>query len=386
MPSYSRNSSYSRNLLYSKNLSNSKANYCIQSLISYKDWFANSNDDLHYPMFSAPVTIKSYLNAPSPITTFNGLVNDFNIKPGLFLTPPQYLQAHPDITFNQEMGKVAIDLVAKLRNIGTRNLDEIQIADLLKEIATKRQELAKTGFKHPDQRAEIYGYPCPTSVREYVTYLKDVCRSALGKYSSYEEKAKNDLKRRGTFGDYITISKRDRHSFIYAKASQYVSELRKPKSWSSVQINREVIELSVICKEEDGYFPGNLVDGQPELVVLHPSLENMHKIRKLAYTILKEAFQSQPWNLDKVAEGYRLLCHATPFVNGSPSIIETFIDAMFRSIGMAFPMKSSEPFWDAIFHKDSDGPYTWKRFMQNFNSSISNYSLFQNYGQVKLFN
>jgi hypothetical protein len=103
-----------------------------------------------------------------------------------------------------------------------------------------------------------------------------------------------------------------------------------------------------------------------EFVLSHPSYERMTAIRAAGHALLARALEGDPYDFDGMARAYQLLIHATPWSNGTGSILETFYDAALRARGMAFPRKTSEPYFDAVFHT---GVYTWRDLISCFDGT-----------------
>jgi hypothetical protein len=128
-----------------------------------------------------------------------------------------------------------------------------------------------------------------------------------------------------------------------------------------VEIGGERIKLSRLYRE-DGDFKA--------IRVQHPNFMYMAPVRRHAREILARAMSDphirEAEFLDRLAEAYRLLCHATPWVRGSPAAIEATYDAMLRAkFGKSLPPKKGEPFWHAML-SDHSRPYTGRDFMSNY--------------------
>lgn len=235
--------------------------------------------------------------------------------------------------------------------------------------------------------------PTPTSAEEYIAanssrikemkeeYARksDYHNRRLGVRSEAEYVARQvdiQLKSGGSLEDRI-FSDGGRHQPFFPRAdelwkatydfevgSKYWGKgLGVTDSWAELGSGRRSIQLSYLNKPNERSY-----------VVLHPSYERMGRISKFAYAELAHAIntwdEDEDTAKDKIANAYRLLCHATPFMNGSPSIVENFLDGFLRSKGVALPLKTGEPFWHAIFWQDAQGPYTWDHFMSNFEGDL----------------
>lgn len=122
-------------------------------------------------------------------------------------------------------------------------------------------------------------------------------------------------------------------------------------------------------------YPVSLVHNSPwrtgALMLVHPNFSQMTPMRRKAFEVLASAISdrgiSEARFMDRLALSYQLLVHATPWVRGSPSIIESYFDAALRAkFGKTLPPKTGEPFWDAALRDPRLGPYTGRDFLKNF--------------------
>ncbi|MES2503561.1 MAG: hypothetical protein V4534_01655 [Myxococcota bacterium] len=256
---------------------------------------------------------------PDPALAHAGLMKADIISPGKFLTPPEY-EYDAESSFNHGMGQEA----AELAHAPILKPTPAVLKARLDEIAKTRRYLA---YAAEGNEYVLHGQPIEEASKEWGAHVMD------------------------------DMSEGSRHGYLAQAARERIST--RYQVFGHVEVGNETIELSSI-----DMLPG-VLDG---LAMHHPFNADAIKIKNHALEMLAAAFCVEPWDLDQIAASYRLLCHGTPYVNGTPSIIETFIDGMLRSRGWALPSKKSEPFWNAVMHDDEDGPYTWQHFMRNFES------------------
>jgi hypothetical protein len=108
----------------------------------------------------------------------------------------------------------------------------------------------------------------------------------------------------------------------------------------------------------------------PAVQVNHPSYEAMAPMRRHAREIVARAMSdrgiSEEAFVDRLAQAYQLLCHATPWVRGSPAAVESTFDALLRAkFGRTLGAKRSEPFWGVMLW-DNSRPYTGRDFLANY--------------------
>jgi hypothetical protein len=102
-------------------------------------------------------------------------------------------------------------------------------------------------------------------------------------------------------------------------------------------------------------------------LVVHPNFKDCEHLRKAALYRLMNALRREQITVreffDEVAYAYSLLMHATPFLMGSPSIVESFLDAIVRAkFGLTFNPKRWEPFWSVM----AEGLLTGEEFLRHF--------------------
>ena len=281
-----------------------------------------------------------------------------NLAPGTFLTPPEY--SYEVSEFNEIMGKTSLRTLEFFRKKETIEQEDLEKA--LDGTAKTRREYAfktsvrnkmKVGINLPDTEEQSY---------EMLLYFVKLARPLGSEALNPEalEKIKKDgaksFKKRGELWDFVTSFNRQKNIYPLVKR---IFDHNGEKKWSKIEIDGEEVRLSFVEKDLADCY-----------TIKHPSYREMANIRALAYKKLRHSMNN--WNpeeaqcLNDFAESYRLLCHATPYINGSPSILESVLDGFLRLKGLAFPMKKKEPFWNALLWEDSRGPYTWKEFISNF--------------------
>jgi hypothetical protein len=92
------------------------------------------------------------------------------------------------------------------------------------------------------------------------------------------------------------------------------------------------------------------------MVIVHPGDPHDLPMRCAAYeriaTVANGDVPSEEEAMQRLGEAHFLLMHATPCLCGSPSIVETLLDAVLRvGLGRCLPEKRDgiEPFWEAVF-------------------------------------
>jgi hypothetical protein len=245
------------------------------------------------------------------------------ISPGQFLTPPEYGYTG-NTDFNQYMGKEALEVATSnplLLTPDSLKQHLLNIAMMRRELAIRAGQPLTTEYGKPVEHANPKAFSMDTLAPN-------------SRHGAYTSKAQERYKRFS------------------------VSSEAGLKSFGRINIAGQITKLSYVGPSYQ--FLGTLE-------IYHPINSDAIQIKNYAIEKLSEALSNESWDLDQIAQSYRLLCHGTPYVNGSPSIVETLLDGLFRSRGWALPQKISEPFWDAIFHDDDeDGPYTWAKFRRNF--------------------
>ncbi len=282
--------------------------------------------------------------------------------PGEFLTPPQFASIFTDKTFNVAMGKQA-ELVAIqfLEHPEIKDLQDLKLR--LAEIAKVRAQFGGNGGSNYGKwTIENYDELCEgleEDIADFKRYPPEMKCGLVEMYSTGH----------GVLSDFIRSNENYKSIFEKGKIlSGDFPQQTVDSSWAGVTLTldpakgQEKVALSTIRHMNEA--ERNKFQTSDGLKLSHISYERQIAVRNFAYMRLIEAINQS--DLDGLAESYRLLCHATPWVNGTPAVLETFIDGFLRSKGFALPSKKDEPFWNAIMHRDSDGPFTWERFIENF--------------------
>lgn len=274
-----------------------------------------------------------------------GLVRANDIAPGTFLTPPQYKQVYRETRFNTEMGSAATQIAASIR--GRR--DTWTVADmhtLLRSVADTRASLGgKAGL--------FYGYPVPTRPDEVeAPHRAEATRIPPDQRPAWSARV---FRLWGMLRDFLAIQSQIDRTKVSGTSHRAIMTVDEPPgAWCHLDIGPERLALSVLVRDAGAF------------VLAHPSYERMARIRDVGYDLLLRALDSDPLDLDTMARSYQLLIHATPWFNGTAAIIETFFDAIVRAHGWAFPPKTSEPYFDAVFHTSV---YTWRDLISNFDGT-----------------
>jgi len=267
----------------------------------------------------------------------SGLIPANKIRLGSFLTPPEYKKEYGIYSeFNKRMG-LAAKYIAKNPPTATSDFHAS-----LDRIALIRRDFAifSSGIENPryGRSIRLQAYQAPNQS------MVDTLYEVNPELRFFEKKP--TVSRHRPFLDKVKS--------IYSKKGD--------EAFDSIHISGMNISLSHSMKYPEGW-----VSQYKEIYqIRHPSFSDTVLIADYAIEQMVSAFSEQPWNFDKIANSYRLLCHATLWEAGTPSILESFLDGMFRSRGFAFPRKKSEPFWSALLHQREEGAYTWKKFMSNF--------------------
>lgn len=298
---------------------------------------------------------------PDPDPREFGLRRASEIEPGLCLVQPAYGHSRRDKAFTGPMGEAIAAASARLgEKVDTRSLRAI----MDQEIAPRRRAIEEAR-KAENEAWEAYGAKLPEQLDEYEAFLKMAGASvpaelrALGAKRGFGEGVTKDFIYRDGTG------KKARHNAFFEPADRILRERGKQgllAPLGSVTVDGREHKLSILFRDQ----------ANNRIIVQHPRYADMAPIRRRAFEILAEAFNDpgigQAAFMDRLAESYRLLMHATPYDQGSPAIVESLYDAMLRAkFGSALPPKSGEPFWDAIFWPP-DRPYTGSDFLNNFRS------------------
>ena len=275
---------------------------------------------------------------------------------GKFLPPPEYA-GHIDAGANQDFMRTmsgAIDaatrdLAAELQS--GKTLTAADLRAMMDRVAESRHQAARAA---KDSNWRNYGNAIPEDAAHLAEfYAKGDGRPIEDHAEGLERKELLALQDHAVWDN---IAQTGRHSSQHDSALKDLQAQRFPQ----VEIDGHTYTLSIVVGAGDGV-----------LQVQHPDFQTMIPLRAKAFEILAKAVSdpniSEAALLDSLAESYFLLMHATPYVRGSPAIVESFYDAVLRAkLGKTLPPKIREPFWDAMFWDTKKGPYTAKQFLSNF--------------------
>jgi hypothetical protein len=275
-----------------------------------------------------------------------------------FLVPPAkvgYGYSKEDPKFVGPMAEAIRDGVRVLAQVSEgRDITTNELRTIMDNIAWVRQDIA---YDKGDSDWYNFGARIPEHPSEF--------KSFNGNRPFKQRMAGPDALRNGTTIDAIPSDEREpgnRHAKLYPRAHEIVTQegsgSRGPKE--KVFIDFEMHNLSQLRSRGEGLY-----------YLFHPTFEEMVPMRAEAFRLLGEAFNnptiSEKAFVNVMAEAYQLLVHATPYIRGSPAIMESFYDVLLRvKFGKTMPQKTGEPFWDAVFWSPQDGPYTGERFLRNF--------------------
>lgn len=267
---------------------------------------------------------------------------------GAFLSPPDpnYQRSVPseeNLRFQARMAEAIADAEQAFRQGSSGRAAMNGLAAVRRAVALEA---------NPNNR--LYGLPLPETEAEIDTYRRE--SGTTKKYTTLQN---------------ITLA--DKIQSTGRFSSQYEAALAIAKEntvWERprIRIGDRSYGLTVFLVEFEKGLSGEV--GNKFVLALHPDAKESVAIRTEAFRLLEEARTERTLGetirLNKLAEAYRLFMHATPYANGTPSIVESTFDAILRAeFGRTFPLKSAEPFWDALM-APADQPYTWDRLMRNF--------------------
>lgn len=281
---------------------------------------------------------------------------------GSHLVPPGQNRNNTD--FTRPMAEA--DDAIKARVIGQlrerRDFTEQDIRALMDVAGEARRRVAfAESARNPDaDDPHDFGARIPEAEAELADYRRD----ALSLLKDWEA---------GSTVDTAVLNgpkKVERHNQYYAPLDAILRRHRAGEgdtvSLGKVPIGGRDVPLSYIMRAE-AEFEGK----QYKVVkVVHPHFDDMAVLRRHARETLARAMSdrsiSEAAFMDRLAEAYRLLCHATPWVRGSPAALETTFDAMLRAkFGKGLGAKRAEPFWGVMLWPENR-PYTGRDFLANY--------------------
>ncbi|MBI4349426.1 MAG: phosphotransferase [Elusimicrobia bacterium] len=248
---------------------------------------------------------------------------------GAHLIQERYGYGAANAAFARRMARAegAAEASVRRRLAGGLPLDEAFLRAELDRIARARHEIA-VGAAHPDSEPDAYGLSVPETAAELA--LVQASHPALlpGTFKSARVQ------------DFIGGERGARHAAFLPRAREALE--RGP---ASVEIRGRRVPLTYFVEIGDG-----------ALMAVHPSFADMKVLRDEGLRILAEATNArlpERAYTERLARAYFLLMHGQPYLNGSPAIVETMMNALLRArYGKSLPPKTGEPFWDAMF---SDG-------------------------------
>ncbi len=262
----------------------------------------------------------------------------------LFLVQKKYGYSF-DPKFVEPMGKAIEEASGKIQGAlaGGQPITEARVFEWMDGIARTRAAIAKSrgedegyGVAHPRTEAEL-----PRD------FLGNVERDVLTK-------------------DYLSINPDHvafRHAPFYERALKRANDSadnRKRKS--------ETRNFQAFGEE----FPGSVAINFGDIIIIfHPTLEESvttlnRGMKELALAI-NDKHISEAEFIDRAAQAYALLMHATPYERGTPSIVEGFIDSALRAkFGKTLGQKTEEPFWEVILRSPAQGPFRGPDFLRCF--------------------
>jgi hypothetical protein len=245
-------------------------------------------------------------------------------------------------------------------------ITEKQVWDWLDLLAAARQR----AVTHRDGKIHLlYGVPTPRTLEDIPKYETFLFQWSQIKDSSvtevtYEGKSfirvpsaqaliavSKNLTPTSSFGErshWDIVNERERHKEFYS-ATQRAFQLRQSQETPSAPGITPFIELTRIKKENEEFF------------IIHPNFNNQIKIKKLAISLILIALNQFPFANPEllqsaIGQSYFLFSHAPPFTLGTPSVIESFFEAVLRAklYQTIAGNKIDEPFWKAVLWTPSD--------------------------------
>jgi hypothetical protein len=173
--------------------------------------------------------------------------------------------------------------------------------------------------------------------------------------------------------DHIQAHASNRHYMYFDRADRWARSLdavvREDEAANGGSLSRSSLQEFQIMVDGvprvGSFCAPHLHDdaGTVDIQMCHPGGDKAAAMRRQAYHLFADVANSPDFHLPglvlteqeamtKLGVGDLLLMHATPFVCGSPSVVETAIDGILRSsYGLCLPDKKPgyEPFWEAMF-------------------------------------
>lgn len=256
------------------------------------------------------------------------------------------------------------DISQRIRNATPVSIDEIRTWQ--RQLAVTRGQAEKDRFGHPF----LHGLELPDRPEEMGAYLSEYARRSGEPFP--EELTANPEKTFRTFPYSASDQVAQGSTF-----ERYYDDAEKLFNWQTRQ--RSPYRFMTVGGQR---YPLSRIDmswSGPQRVfyVAHPNYEDSSDMRAQAYKLIQEVINSKEKppkaeTLNQLARAHFLLMHATPFTNGSPSIVESLIESILQAkFEIGLPKgKFREPFWQAMFWDVQAKPdFTWDDLMSCYRES-----------------
>lgn len=282
----------------------------------------------------------------------------------------------PHGDFIDSMSTVIKSVQAKILQArsGKKNITSRQVQEWLDEIAAVRAEVeqrrraAETLPPHERRELNDHGRKTPDSLAEFRQNNSEV-DNAAGNTPSADHSAKKWF-HVATMQDNVP-KEHGRHLAYYRVVAEAAERMAKKFDRSEVQGKGPTVKV-------DGenypitFLQAERKSGQDYVVAIHPSFFHSIPGRRKAFQLMADALNRKDATPEQMTDTFAtamfLLYHNLPYLKGTPSIVESFMDASLRAAHeRKLPSsKESEPFWDIMAWDPTNGPYTGQALLRNY--------------------
>ncbi len=163
----------------------------------------------------------------------------------------------------------------------------------------------------------------------------------------------------------------DPDHFAYRHAPFFEQAVKVAREQESLRKSKR--KYSTMTAFGKTYPASNVIDaaGGRAAVVFHPPDGESIPMRIKAAEELAKALSSPTITeaefMETAAQSYALFMQANPYERGSPSIVESFLDASLRAkFGKTLGRKTAEPFWEVVLRVPGQAPFNGTDLMRCF--------------------